>query len=130
MHQENAIPSGQYRFSASLEDLTAEPLLLQGDEAGGEQTPHIDTAAIIGFNRINHYRTPAKSDAHREKNLETLTGWPSLPKSIKTPVYIRMFNGIFDILLLACSAAFFAFALIVMIHNHDSTAEYPRLTKT
>jgi hypothetical protein len=39
-------------------------------------------------------------------------------------------NSIFDVLLLACSVAFLAFALVVNRHDQDSTAEHPRLSKT
>jgi hypothetical protein len=65
-----------------------------------------------------------------EKPLTILSGWPTSPKPIKTGIYIKLLNGVFDVLLLTCSAAFLAFALIVSIYDQTPTADNPRLTKT
>jgi hypothetical protein len=73
---------------------------------------------------------PAEPLLHQEHLSKTISGWPTTPKPIRTPVYIKILNGIFDVLLLACSVAFLAFALIVSIHDQASTVDKPRLTKT
>jgi hypothetical protein len=81
-------------------------------------------------NHVDNHFPPAEPLLHQEHLSKTLPGWPTTPKPIRTPVYIKLLNGVFDILLLTCSAAFLAFALIVNIHDQASTADNARLTKT
>ena len=64
------------------------------------------------------------------KNIaETPSGWPTSPKRIKTSNFINFLNGVFDILLLACSIAFLTFALVVNRFDQASTVENPRTTR-
>ena len=73
--------------------------------------------------------TSAAPLLHQKKPSETLPGWPTSPRPIKTAVYVQVYNGVFEALLLLCSIAFLAFALIVNAYDQSSTTEYPRLTK-
>ncbi|KAH6625531.1 hypothetical protein C7974DRAFT_396230 [Boeremia exigua] len=73
---------------------------------------------------------PTTSSLQGEKSSRTIPGWPSSPKPINTPIYVQVLNAIFDIILLAGSTAFFAFAIVVGVHDQVPTADYPRLTTT
>ncbi|KAF5854573.1 hypothetical protein GGP41_007339 [Bipolaris sorokiniana] len=82
-------------------------------------------------NAAQHTRdnnVPDASPLGQEKSLRMMPGWPLSPKSINTPIYVKVLNGIFDILLLACSATFLAFAIVIDVHDQVPTADYPRLT--
>jgi hypothetical protein len=80
--------------------------------------------------RTSHDVAPAASSLHLEKLSRVLQGWPSSPKPINTPFYVKILNGALDALLLACSVVFLAFAIAVNMHDQHPTASYPRLTTT
>jgi hypothetical protein len=95
-------------------------------------TPQWTNTAVTepNSNHMDNHVPPAEPLSHQEHLSKTLPGWPTTLKPIRTLVYIKLLNGFFDILLLTCSAAFLAYALIVNIHDQAATADYPRLTKT
>ncbi|KAF2123504.1 hypothetical protein P153DRAFT_413440, partial [Dothidotthia symphoricarpi CBS 119687] len=99
------------------------------NETSGDELPTDSTVAGIRLQRTSHNQPPAGFLLHREKP-STLPDWPSSPKPINTPIYVKALNGLFDVLLFACSAAFLAFAIVVKLHDRVPTAEYPRLTTT
>jgi hypothetical protein len=108
----------------------SQPLLNRKNETRGIQGQRSLTIASDNLQPIYHDDTPAESLLHREKQSKMLPGWPSSPKPIKTPIYIKVLNTMFDVLLFTCSVAFLVFALLVNVHDQDSTAENPRLTTT
>jgi hypothetical protein len=108
----------------------SQPLLNYEDETQASQHQSSLGAVSDSLRPIRHDDTPAESLLHREKPPKTLLGWPSSPKPIMTPIYIKVLNTMFDVLLFTCSVAFLVFALVVVIHDQDSTAEYPRLAAT
>jgi hypothetical protein len=108
---------------------TAQLLLDHENETRENQCQRSLTIASNGLQPVRHDDTPAESLLHRDKPPNMFPGWPSSPKPIKTPIYIKVLNTMFDVLLFNCSAAFLAFALVVNVHDQDSTAENPRLTR-
>jgi hypothetical protein len=114
--------------SGEHDNTTSQPLLDQENETSGSQHQAGLTVPNSSLKPTYQPATPAESLLHREKSTRTLVGWPSSPSPIKTPIYIIVLNGLFDILLLACSIAFLAFALVVNIHDQHPTAENQRLT--
>jgi hypothetical protein len=108
----------------------SQPLLNHGNETRGIQRQRSLTIASKSLQPIRRDDTTAESLLHRENPPKTLLGWPSSPKPITTPIYIKILNILLDILLLTCSIAFLVFALVVDVHHQDPTAEYPRLTTT
>jgi len=111
-------------------DTTNLSLLGQEDRTSG---PELSTGSTVAGNTAQHpsYNdAPAASPLHEEKSSGMITGWPSSPKPIKTPIYVKVLNGLFDVLLLAGSAAFLAFAIIVDVHDQVPTADHPGLTTT
>jgi hypothetical protein len=121
--QPSALPMTQHHYT------TAEHLLDQENRAAAEQLPSSLTRAGSKSQGTGYHGTPAESLLHRETPSKQLPRWPSSPKPITTPAYIKALYVIFDVLLLSCSAAFLAFAVIVSLHDQDSTTEYPRLTR-
>ncbi|KAI0570113.1 hypothetical protein Alg130_11351 [Pyrenophora tritici-repentis] len=117
---------------SNLREYTAisQPLLDHENEVRGIQRQRSLTIASNSLHPIRHDATPAESLLHREKLPKTLPGWPSSPEPIKAPIYIKVLHTIFDILLFTCSVSFLVFALVVNVHDQDSTAENPRLTTT
>jgi hypothetical protein len=123
--QANSLQSDLYEHSASStyqrpnlskhHNTSAEPLL-----------PHIHTTTSSSLVTASHNDVPVEKLVYRDKPPKTLF---SSPKPIGTPIYIKILNRVFDFLLLAGSTAFLAFALIVSIHDQDSTTENPRLTR-
>jgi hypothetical protein len=97
----------------------SQPLLNHGNETRGIQRQRSLTIASISLQPIRHDDITAESLLHREKPPKTLLGWPSSPKPIKTPIYIKVLNILFDVLLLTCSVAFLIFALVVEVHHQD-----------
>jgi hypothetical protein len=63
-----------------------------------------------------------------EKAASRLEGWPTSPKPVHSPLWMIIWNGIFDLLLFACATAFLAFAVIVSLYDRASTVENPRTT--
>jgi hypothetical protein len=126
--RQDGIPTDRTSNSGEHDNTTSRPLLDRENEVSGPQRPAGLTVPNDSLQPTYQRDTPAESVLHREKSTRTLVGWPSSPKPIKTPIYISVLNGLFDILLLACSIAFLAFALIVNIHDQHPTAENPRLT--
>lgn len=61
-----------------------------------------------------------------EKLLSAPQGWPTSPKRIRSPWWIIVWNGMFDLTLFTCAVAFLAFAGIVSHYDQASTAENPR----
>jgi hypothetical protein len=111
------LPQQRPNFSKH-HNTSAEPLL-----------EHDHTATSNSLVTTSHNDIPVETLVFRDKSPKTLFGWPSSPKPIRTPIYIKILSRVFDFLLLAGSTAFLSFALIVSIHDQDSTAENPRLTK-
>lgn len=110
-------------------DTTTESLLDHESETPGDELPTGSTVASNRLKRTSHDNPPAGFPLHREKP-SIPPDWPSSPKPITTPIYVKTLNGSFDVLLLACSAAFLAFAIVVNLHDRVPTADYPRLTTT
>jgi hypothetical protein len=111
-------------------DATIMPLLNHGFQTTEDPQPNSVATDNQRSGSTRSEKVRAKSSLCQEKPSKMLPGWPSFPKPMKTPMYIHVLNSIFDVLLLACSVAFLAFALVVNRHDQDSTAEHPRLTKT
>jgi hypothetical protein len=109
---------------------TAERLSDQGNITAAQQLPNSLSTAGSKSQGTGYDGTLVELLLHREKPSKQLLRWPSSPKPITTPAYIKVLYVIFDVLLLSFSAAFLAFAVIVSVHDQDSTAEYPRLTRT
>jgi hypothetical protein len=122
------IPTDRTLNSGEHDNTTSQPLLDQENEISGSQHQAGLTVPDNSSKPTYQRATPTESLLHREKPTRTLLGWPSSPSPIKTPIYISVLNGLFDILLLACSIAFLAFALVVNIHDQHPTAENQRLT--
>jgi hypothetical protein len=123
-----AVPTDHHEPGLSeSHDTTTEPLLDPENENTGPDGLIMDNDRLHLARSAN---TLAESLSHQEKQARTLPDWPIFPKSVKTPTYISVLNGICEVLLLASSVAFLAFALMVSIHDQDSIAEHPRLTKT
>jgi hypothetical protein len=55
-------------------------------------------------------------------------GWPTSPSRIKRPLYAIILDGAFDIALLAFSACFLVFSLVVMFYDGRSTSKSPTAT--
>lgn len=108
-------------------DNTTESLLDHEYDTPGDELPIDSTVAGNRSRSTSHDNSPAGFSLHGEKPT-ILPGWPSSPKPIHTPIYVKALNGVFDVLLLACSAAFLAFAIVVNLHDRVPTAEHPRLT--
>ena len=63
-----------------------------------------------------------------EKVAMPLKGWPASPKTVRSSLWMFVWNGIFDLLLFTCAVAFLAFASIVSQYDQASTVENPRTT--
>ena len=56
-------------------------------------------------------------------------GWPMLPRRVKTSLHTRLTEFVVDMVLLACSVAFLAFAMTVIkydqapVHSHSTLAQ-------
>jgi nitric oxide reductase large subunit len=105
-------------------------LLEQEDGAPVDQLSTGSTVAGHRSQRTSHGDALAVAPLHQEKTSKIIAGWPSSPKSTVTPTYVKVLNGVFDVILLACSVAFLAFVVVVNVHDQDSTADHPRLTTT
>jgi hypothetical protein len=105
-------------------------LVEQEDETLADQLSTGSTVADNMALRTSHDGALATAPLHREKTSRMIAGWPYPPKPITTPIYVKFLNGVFDVLLFACSIAFLAFAIAVNIHDQDPVAGYPRLTTT
>ena len=53
-------------------------------------------------------------------------GWPGTPRAIHQSIYATLWSIATDLILFACSVAFFAFALIVNFYDGASTQDHPR----
>lgn len=111
-------------------DTTNVSLVEQEHETLADQLPTGSTVADNMALRTSRDDALATAPLHREKTSRMIAGWPSSPKPIATPIYVKVLNGFFDVLLSACSIAFLAFAIAVNIHDQDPVAGYPRLTTT
>jgi hypothetical protein len=126
--RQNGMPTHRTSNSDEHYNTTSQPLLAQENEGAGLERQTGFTIVNNNIQPTYHPETPAESLQSREKPRKTLPGWPSSSSPIKTPIYISILNGVFDILLLACSIAFLAFGLVVNIHDQHPTAENQRLT--
>ncbi|KAH6639100.1 hypothetical protein C7974DRAFT_469702 [Boeremia exigua] len=64
-----------------------------------------------------------------EKTGAMLKGWSRSPEMVSTSTVMVICEGVFDFVLFACAAAFFAFAVSVAYFDQVPTAENPKRTK-
>lgn len=82
------------------------------------QYTHIASANMPLLNRVNTDKA-----THKPRH------WPSSPRRVRSSILAILSNAVFDFALLAFSAAFLAFALIVNSYDQAPTVEIPRATR-
>lgn len=53
-------------------------------------------------------------------------GWPTTPRRVELSWLAILSNGLLDVMLLACSMAFLAFALVVNTYDQEATGDCPK----
>jgi hypothetical protein len=68
---------------------------------------HVEATALLGLEKV---------------------AWPNSPKAIRSPLWMILWDVLFDLALFSCAVAFLAFAVVVNLYDQASTRENARTT--